>query len=461
MSDGRPRARRGALRAVRFPLAALALAALTIAVARADWLQPDPTLRDAQLQLREATRDTVGHADDAARLDTLGVALLRLGRGPDARKLFTRVLALKPGDPSALAGLGKLALFDNHLAEAESLLTAAGNVEEGTIADLYSTRLRRGEWADAARLAEDADDAGRASLLENLAEAPPFQIVSPPKEVSLMWSRSYPVPLVSVRLNGEVVLMALDTGASDLLIDPMWVSRANVTRLPGQSLAFWCGSRFAVKNAIVQKLEINGIKIERIPAGILSLHKWSIEVNPTGEQVAGVIGLNLLRRFTPTIDYKRKRLELRPLEGGVAAAAGPDAIRVPFELWGECELMVRGTVGGSRKMAMVVQTGVPGCGFAAPNEVFEELGLKGGAISKFMKSMGTIMQGRPWVGVTVPSITVGRMVTDHVAGWSNAMDSAEMWRHGVRRDAILAGEFFENTRITIDWAKQELVLEQF
>jgi len=434
--------------------------ALAYSVTHAEWLQPDPTLRDAQYQLRSAMRDTVGHADDPARLDSLGVALLRLARGTDASATFRRVISLKPGDATALAGLGKLALFENRAADAESLLVAAGNVEEGTLQDLYSARLRLEKWADAAKLAEDVNDAGRAPLLEALAETPPFKITSAPKEMSLMWSRSYPVPLVQVKLNGELVLMALDTGASDLLLDPMWVSRANITRVPGQSLVFWCGSRFATKNAIVQRLEINGVKVERVPAGILSLHKWSIEVNPNGEQVAGVLGLNLLRRFTPTIDFKRQRLELRPLVGGVAAAVGPDAIRVPFELWGECEMMVRGTVAGSRKLAMVVQTGVPGCGLAAPTEVFDELGLKGGAVSKFMKGLGTVLQGRPWVGVTVPSIQVGRMASDHVAGWSNAMDSGEMWRHGVRRDAILAGQFFDDTRMTIDWAKRELVLEQ-
>jgi hypothetical protein len=445
--------------AARLVLTLLA-GALTYSVTRAEWLQPDPTLRDAQYQLRSAMRDTVGHADDPARLDSLGAALLRLARGTDASAMFHRVIALKPGDATALAGLGKLALFENRAADAESLLMAAGNVEEGTLQDLYSARLRLEKWADAAKLAEDVNDAGRAPLLEALAEAPPFKITAAPREMSLMWSRSYPVPLVQVKLNNELVLMALDTGASDLLLDPMWVSRANITRVPGQSLVFWCGSRFATKNAIVQRLEINGVKVERVPAGILSLHKWSIEVNPNGEQVAGVIGLNLLRRFTPTIDFKRQRLELRPLVGGVAAAVGSDAIRVPFELWGESEMMVRGTVAGSRKLAMVVQTGVPGCGLAAPTEVFDELGLKGGAVSKFMKGLGTVLQGRPWVGVTVPSIQVGRMASDHVAGWSNAMDSGEMWRHGVRRDAILAGQFFDDTRMTIDWAKRELVLEQ-
>ncbi len=439
-------------------LAALLGLALSAPAARAEWLQPDASYRDAQFQLRAALRDTVGHPDDPARLDSLGVALLRLGRGDDAARLFRRVLELRPGDDAAEAGLGKLALFAGRDAEAESLLSAAGHDLE-TIRDLYAARLRRGAWAEAAKLAEDANDIGRVALLEKLAEGPPYRI-SGDSKVKLFWARHYPVPLVRVKLNGESVLMALDTGASDMLVDPMWASRAKVTTFPGQSLTFWTGSRFAVQTALVQKLEIGGITIERVPAGVFSLRKWSIEGNPHGETVAGVIGLNLLRRFTATLDYKRHWLELGPLEGGVAQAVGPGAARVPFQLWGESELMVQGTVGGSRKLGLVVQTGVPGCGFAAPSEVFDELGIKAGTVSRLVKGAGVWLQGRPWVGVTVPGIVVGPVASDRVAGWSNAMDSAEMWRHGVRRDGILAGEFFEKARVTFDWAKRELAIER-
>src|SRR6185503_18180312 len=137
---------------------------------------------------------------------------------------------------------------------------------------------------------------------------------------------------------------------------------------------FWCGSRFSVENAIVQRLDLGGMHIERIPAGVFSLKKWSIDANPQGEVVAGIIGLNLLRRFSPTIDWRRHVLELRPL--GSTPQLKASAARVPFEMWGESEMMVHGTVGGNRRMAMVVQTGVPGCGFAAPSEVFDELGVK-------------------------------------------------------------------------------------
>jgi hypothetical protein len=439
---------------------ALALGLVTLAwagLAAAEWLQPDPTFRDAQFMLRAALRDTIGHPDDPGRLDSVGVALMRLGRTDEAARMFRRVLELHAGDDAAEAGLGKFALFDNRLDEAESLLASAGDELE-TLRDLYATRLRRGDWTGAAKLTESVNDIGRDPLLEKLAEEPPFQI-SGDANARMFWVRSYPVPLVKAKLNGQVVLMAVDTGASDLLLDPMWVSRARVTTLPGQTLTFWCGTRFAVKNALAQRLDLNGIVVQRVPAGIVSLRKWSIEANPHGEVVAGVIGLNLLRRFTATLDYRKHWLELAPLSA-IGTVAGPEASRVPFQLWGESELMVRGTVGSSRKLAMVVQTGVPGCGFAAPSEVCDELGIKGGTLSRLVKGAGLWLQGRPWVGITAPGIVVGPLAKDRVPGWSNAMDSGEMWRHGVRRDAILAGDFFENSRLTFDWAKQELAVER-
>lgn len=437
-------------------IAVLALLAAGGGRVQADWLQPDASYRDAQMQLRYAQRDTAGHSNEVGRLDTLAVALLRIGRTDDAATIFRRVLDQKPGDDAAEGALGKLALFGGRLAEAESLLTQAGDEPE-VRHDLFWARLRRGEWASAAEIADEVNEAGRAPMLTKLAEEEPYRISGDP-QAKLVWVRAWPVPLLRVRMNGESVLFGIDTGASDLLIDPMWASRAKVQKPGGQSVTFWCGSRFSVENAIVQRLDLGGIHIERIPAGVFSLKKWSIDANPQGEVVAGIIGLNLLRRFSPTIDWRRHVLELRPLASTPQLKGS--AARVPFEMWGESEMMVHGTVGGNRRMAMVVQTGVPGCGFAAPSEVFDELGVKTGTMSRLVKGAGAWLQGRPWVGVTVPAIAVGPVVRDRIPGWSDALDSAELWRHGVRRDAILAGGFFENMRLTIDWSRRELAIER-
>jgi aspartyl protease/tetratricopeptide repeat protein len=420
--------------------------------ARADWLAPDASFRDAQMQLRYATRDTVGHSDDVGRIDTLAVALLRLGRIPEARTLFQRTLAAKPGDPAACAALGKLALWADHLAQAESLLVLAGDVEQSR-ADLYCTRLRRAEWNEAAQMCEELNDDGRKPLLERLAEGPAMGVEG--ERTHLLFERIWPAPLLKVKLNGTLVVMMVDTGTPGLLVDPIAVSEYRVTPLAGQRLTPWTGTRVAVKNALVQKLEIGDVRFTNVPAGVVSLRKLSLDVNPRALPVIGVIGMDVLRRLAVTFDYPRRRFELAPLP----SAAGIAGTRVPFELWGENELTTWGSINGGRRMAMTLATGLPEGGVGAPDPVFEELGIKSGGVSRLVKGAGTWLQGRPWAQVSVASLTLGRAAFDKLPGWSGAMEPVEMWRHGVRRDALLGPGILRGRRTTIDWAKRELVFE--
>jgi hypothetical protein len=451
------RSRRGRAGAVRrAALAALAGGLGLAALARAEWMQPDPTYREAQFLARMAARDTAGHGNDAARLDSLGAQLLKLARLDEAETVYRRALAADPADAQALAALGKIALFRDRPAEAEALLERA-LVEPGAAEDLFAARVRQGKWEAASQLAGEAREEGRAELLRALAETPPYQITAGPAETKVPWVRAHPIPLVRVRLNGESMLMAVDTGAGDLLIDPSVVRRTKVRKLPGQRRELWTGSRVVVDNAIVQRLEIGGMRIEHLPAGVLGLRRWSIEVNPYGETVAGVIGLELLRRFTPTIDYRDRYLVLR--REGTAPALETGAQRVPFEIWGDRELMVYGSIAGGRRMALLVQTGVPGCGIGAPQEVFDEVGVRAGMLSRVAKGAGQFLQGRPWSGVLVPNVTIGPVGKDKVQGWSGALDPSELWRHGVRRDAIVSGDVFRDWRVTIDWKARELVIE--
>ena len=446
---------------MRGRLAAAALALLVLApLALAEWLQPDASYRDAQFLLRQAVRDTMGHGDDPARIDSLGVALLALARFDEARKAFTRVLATNPNDPAALAAFGKLALFADRASEAESLLTIAAAsplAEPAVTLDLYDARLRQGRYAAAAELAPQVDEEGRVPLLQYLAEHPPYRVESAPDLVRIPWSKGYPLPLLRAKLGGQSVLMALDSGTNDLIVDPTYARMANAKTIPARSLVFWDGDRIAVEHAIIPRLELSGLVIQDVPAGIVGLRQWSQQINPRAEPVAGVIGLGLLRRFTSTIDYQHQALELR--RPGVAYPIGVGARHIPFEIWGEADLTVYGSLNGGRRMALIFQSGLPACGVAAPVDVLAEVGVKPGKMSKVLSGAGSVLQGVPWAGVTVPTVTVGPLVRTKVKGYAGALDNAELWRHGVRRDAILSQEFFKDQRVTIDWQKRELVVE--
>lgn len=420
--------------------------------ARADWLAPDATLRDALVQLRYAARDTAGHGQDVARLDTLALALLRVGRLAEARGLFERARVIAPGDATVAASLGKLALMSGQRARAESLLVAAGDVNEAR-ADLYALRLRTGAWREAAAMCTELGDEGRQPLLERLAEGPAMTVQGERAEVA--FERIWPAPLVKVKLNGTQVIMMVDTGTQGMLLDKGAMSLLRVPAVGGQRLAAWGGSRVAVRHALVQKLEIGGVTFTQVPAGVLSLHKFSLEVNPQAEPISGVIGMELLRHHDVTFDYLRRRLVLAPL-GSAAARVGE---RVPFEEWGEGELTVWGSLNGGRRMALMLATGMPGAGVGAPDVVFEELGLRSGGVARLVKGAGVWLQGRPWLPVTVPSLTLGRAVFDKQNGWSGAMEAIEMWRHGVRRDGLIGPGLLMGRRTTIDWGKRELVFE--
>jgi hypothetical protein len=198
----------------------LVLGAGQPAPVRADWLQPDPSFREAQLTLRLATRDTVGQPLTAPRLDSLAVAHLRLGNLDEAQRLFARVVALAPADEAAAAGLGKIALFRGSPARAESLLAPVAGRVAGATEDLLAARLRLGHWEAAAALADEAGQPGRAALLRRLAEPGGAWKIQGTGTIQVPWIRCWPVPIVKARLNGQSVLLAIDTGVADLILDP-------------------------------------------------------------------------------------------------------------------------------------------------------------------------------------------------------------------------------------------------
>ncbi len=418
--------------------------------------EADATYREAQAALREAARDTAGHADDPARLVALGDALAKLARFGDAGRAYGRALAARPDDRAALAGAGRVALVQQREAEAESLLALAGDAE-GAAGDLYLARLRRHEWRAAAEMTEAQGEPGRRALLERLDGAwPPAE---PPRGESeaLLFASARLVPQVSVRLERGSVWMAVDPGAAELLIDENAVKRWNVTLVGGERTVAWNGTRVAARNAIVRELRLGRFVLNHVPAAVLSLHRYSMAVNPEGADLAGVIGLPVLERFGVTLDFRERRLELRADRALPASAR--DGARVPFERWGENELMVYGSLQGARRMAFWVGTGLPEAAFAAPQETFDEVGARPGKFANAVRALGTALQGRPWSQVVVSTLSLGPIVDDRVDCWSGAMDASEMWRWGTRRDGLLGPGFFGGRRVTFDWDGRALVFE--
>lgn len=439
-------------------LAGLLTVVATLAAACPGLAQDGPlSWKDAQSLLRAAQRDTLGHANEPAALDSLASALFRVDKLSEAEAIHRRALELSPERRETMAGLGKVLLMLGRTEEAARLLEQAAPAD-GAEADLYLAKLRLSDWRGAAALAEAANDAGRVPLLTRMAEEGAFRMSEKgPQQTRIGFQRLWPVPLVRAKINGHLVVLALDPASSELLLDPASLRIHGVERVEGERGLFWNGSRVAVKNGWVRKLDLGGIALEGVPCGVLALQKYSLAVNPQGRYIQGVLGMSVLKRFGLTIDMGQQRLELRRPGVAYTPQSGPS---VPFEWWGEHELTVYGSLAGGRRMAMLFGTGLPEAGVGLAEETASELGLKSTTLSRWVKGAGVWLQGRPWAPLMVPTVAIGSVVQDKVPGWSGALDTSELWRHGARRDALLGPDALSKRRITFDWSAQTLRFEE-
>ena len=175
--------------------------------------------------------------------------------------------------------------------------------------------------------------------------------------------------------------------------------------------------------------------------------------------MAGVIGLNLLRAL-----HADARLPRRSGSSCAASARRSRRRRVPRahavrDLGRERAHRVRlarrrPPHGDDRR-----RPALPACGVGAPRRGVRRDRRQARRDVAPGEGRRGMAAGPTLAAVTVPTVTVGPVVGDKVPGWSGALDSAELWRHGVRRDAILAG-LLQGPRVTIDWGRRELIVEE-
>ena len=132
--------------------------------------------------------------------------------------------------------------------------------------------IRREDWKAAiALLPKLEDESGRLPQLEALAEAPATTVEYGEGTQIVNFDRAWPVPLVKAKLNGQVVLVAVDLGANEMLIDPSAARLCRVTQLEGERSLVWLGGRVSARNGLLTSVTLGGVTVRNLPAAITSL----------------------------------------------------------------------------------------------------------------------------------------------------------------------------------------------
>jgi tetratricopeptide (TPR) repeat protein len=326
--------------------------------------------RDEAAAALRAAEDAVDAAPTADAHAMRSLARFRAGRFEGAEKDRNRALAIEEKE-SALG----------HLADAR-LLAAEGRDEEALRAvdrsiasDAFHDRvfrvdayLLRSEVLDELdRAAEALEAHERATalspptnelLLTNLkaqaafrratVDRPLYRPAGGPDAATLKMVVRQGLPIVYLSVNGaEPQPFVVDSGAGICVLFPKAAKKLGfVTRdEPAWAGAVGGDGRVPIRYGLADRVALGEIAVENVPFAVID---WELP------QIAGLVGLPLLRPFLTTFDYKRSELRLERNAKARAAAAGEGT--VPFRLVGNA-IFVDAFVNGRGPFNFELDTG--------------------------------------------------------------------------------------------------------
>ena len=302
----------------------------------------------------------------------------RAARFDEAQRSYEEALTAHAKDATALEHLGVLAMLDNRLDEAERYLTRARAAapRPALARRLAETFVRRDLFARASPLAREAGDAARADQLASFGDTPPYDVAGP-EVVHLPFVTKEPLPLIEARgPAGETLTLVLDTGGSELMLDPDVGARLGVRTFGAKAGTFAGGMRANVVLGALDALGLGEATVKRLPVGLLDMKPLAHIFQ--GRRIDGVLGTVLLYHFLSTIDYPKGELTLR-MKGSAAARAFREEQRAApstrFWLAGDHFIVAKGTLGEGREMLWLVDTGLAGGGVDVPEATLAAAGI--------------------------------------------------------------------------------------
>ncbi len=388
-------------------------------------------------------------SDRLARADHL----LRQGRFAEAEEIYRGLLLERDSDPDLLRRVGSLALWENRLGEAvvllgDSLAVEANSVE--TLELLAEAHTRRSSFGVAAKLLARQGRRIRAAQLTSFGGQQPYALSSAPGRTEIAFVRTDPLPVIRIRVNGsEPVYALIDTGGSELLLDPEFAAEIGAQVFGAETAAFAAGKEADVQLATVDSVELGDLQIDRIPVGLLPTRRFSAAAG--GLQIDGIVGTTLLSRFRFTLDYPRHRLVLEP-RGVEGSRVG---MQMPIWMAGDHFILTWGRVNDSPPVLLLVDTGLAGGGFVGAESFLKETGIDLGGESFEGVGGGGTVTVTPFV---VERLAVGEAVQTGITGFAGVFPAELEHRFGFRIAGIVSHQFFRPYAATFDLDGMTLTL---
>jgi hypothetical protein len=379
-------------------------------------------------------------------------SLFRAGALRAALGAYQARLQSDPNDPEALARLGTLALWENRLAAAESLLSRATALRpadaelRGSLAETFYRQLR---FDRAATLLRAGGNRAAADKLASIA-APHLASV-PSGGTRVAFAPGAVLPLISARVNGRPANLLIDTGAGETILDTAFAARVEARRFGTDSASYAGGRRATFIHGAVDSITVAEATLSGVPIHIQATRQYAAAAG--GRSVDGIIGTGFLAQFRATIDFGRAELVLEPR----SSPAPGFSVDLPFWLLGD-HFITTEAVAGEVTTLLVFDTG---------------LAMPGGALvpsAGLLAATKTIPQGTAVSGVggggavTVTPfrfdrLRVGPLEQRNVLSLAGAFPAVLEERFTARIGGLLSHGFFAGQRVMLDFVRMRLSVD--
>jgi hypothetical protein len=387
----------------------------------------------------------------ATRIRDLKAAdeLFAAGRFADARQHY---LDHPHAGPRMWARLGQIALLCNRLDEARQWLTQAQGNEAGVVNTLLAQTYRRaGDLAQAATHLRAIGRHALADVLDDLDGREPYALRFDAEVTRVPFAARTPLPLVPVEVNGVPAHFLLDTGAGEAMLDAAFALEAGVAAR-GQEVGTFAGGKTAhVRYGRLSNLRLGDAVLAELPVQIAPLRSL-FEPFFADHAVQGIVGIDVLRHFLPTLDYPAGTLVLRRKN---SAPPADDAQWAPFWLAGDYCLVAWGCINRRHPALMFLDSGQAGLAFAAPWSTVQAAGvvLREEEAGEGYGGGGAV----PVVPFELAWLSLGPTTACGLCGVYTGRFPLET-QFGFRIGGLVAHEFFAPHALSVDFARMRYAL---
>jgi tetratricopeptide (TPR) repeat protein len=279
-----------------------------------------------------------------------------------------------------------------------------------------------------------------------------YRVSGPTSETVIPFAVTDPLPIIEVTVGGRKAEFLIDTGAPDIMVSADLAQTLGLQLQSAGEGVFAGGARAPVQRTLVPQLEIGGIRIANVPAGVRPGPGLAFP----GHKIDGIVGTGLLMHFLPTLDYCQGRLVLRPRSASAEferAAAGANAL--PMWFVGDHFVFARGRLRGGSEGAFLIDTGLAGGGLSATKATLDEAGV---VIDPAAARTGVGGGGPVTVIPFRTGASLGSLTVDDVGGfYSPGGDPVSVFPFKAK--GLLSHGFFRHSRLTFDFDAMKLITQ--